>query len=75
MNYLFDPYFSISHSYIENESLKNKLIMQKSIKLYPKDIFNPKRDKAIECELIKKENDFYGKLYYNDYDNYLLFKE
>ena len=74
-NYILDPYFPISHSYIENESLKNKLIMEKSIKLFPKEIINVDSDKEIECEFIKNENAFYGKLYYNDYDNYLLFKE
>ena len=51
-NYVLDPYFPITHSYIENEDLKNKLIMEKSIKLYPKEIFNANNDKEIECELI-----------------------
>ena len=74
-NYVLDPYFSISHSYIKNESLKSKLIFEKSIKLCPKEIFNVVSDKEIECEFIKNENAFYGKLYYNDCGNYLLFKE
>ena len=74
-NYVTNPYFPINHSYIKNESLKSKLNMERSIKLYPKEFLSGNNDKEIECEFIKNENAYYGKLYYNNYGNYLLFKE
>ena len=73
-NYTVDPYFPITHSYIKNEILKKNLTMQKSIKLFQKDIFESDNDKEIECELIKNEKPFFGKLYYNNEKKYLLFK-
>ena len=74
-NYVFNPYFQITHSYINNELLKNKLSMEKSIKLYPKEFQIFEKDLEFECELLKNEDANYGKLYYNDSKNYLLFKE
>ena len=74
-NYIVDPYFPISHSYIENKVLNKKLTMEKSIKLYPKEFITSDNDKEFECELIKNEDIYYGKLYYNDSKNYLLFKQ
>ena len=74
-NYTVDPYFPITHSYIKNEVLKKNLTMEKSIKLFQKDIFESDNDEEIECELIKNEKPFFGKLYYNNTNKYLLFKE
>ena len=74
-NYIVDPYFSITHSYIENETLKRNLSMDKNIKLNKKDIKPLENDESIECEILKNEQGFFGKLYYNNFKGYLLFKE
>ena len=74
-NYTLDPYFPITHSYISDETLKRNLTYEKSIKLYPKEFLTQEDDIEIECELIKYEKAFYGKLYYNNICKYLLFKE
>ena len=74
-NFIVDPYFPITHSYIKEESLKNKLSMQKSIKIDKKELYNCEYNEEIECEIIKNENAYYGKIYYNDSNNYILFKE
>jgi hypothetical protein len=66
-NYIVDPYFSITHSYIENETLKRNLSMDKNIKLNKKDIKPLENDESIECEILKNEQGFFGKLYYNNY--------
>ena len=74
-NYVIDPYFSITHSYTKNEFLKKYLNKEKSIKLYEKEFYYLENDKQMECELLKNDSPFYGKLYFNDTKNYLLFKE
>ena len=74
-NFIINPYFKITHSFIKDESLKNNLIFQKSIKLYQKEFHYYENDIQIECEIIKNESIFYGKLYFNESKNYLLFKE
>ena len=74
-NYMVDPYFPITHSYIKKETLNKKLTMEKSIKLYPKELNPGENINEIECELIKNDKAFYGKLFYCFKDNYLLFKE
>ena len=74
-NFLLDPFFPITHSYIKDGSLKKVLNFQKSIKLYQKEFYYFENDKYVECEMLKNEIPFYGKLYYNDSKNYLIFKE
>ncbi len=74
-NFIVDPYFPITHSYIEEDSLKNKLNKQRSIKIDNKELYNSESDDEIECEIIKNESSNYGKLYFKESSNYLLFKE
>ena len=75
-NFIIDPYFSITHSYIDTDKhLIKHISMKKSIKLSKKEYPNLEKTKEIECELIKDEKAFYGKLYYNNSGKYLLFKE
>ena len=74
-NYIVNPYFPITHSYIDDEKLKRNLTMDKDIKLNKKEIKLFEKDELIECEILKNEKQFYGKLYYNNAKGYLLFKE
>ena len=74
-NYIVNPFFPLTHSYIENETLKKNLSMDKNIKLNKKDIKPFENDESIECEILKNEQGFFGKLYYNNSKGYLLFKE
>ena len=74
-NYTTDPCFPISHAYIKNETLKKNLTMEKSIKLFQKELNPGENSNEIECELLKSDKAFYGKLFYNFKENYLLFKE
>ena len=74
-NYIVNPYFPITHSYIDDEKLKRNLTMDKDIKLNKKEIKLFEKDELIECEILKNEKQFYGKLYYNNTKGYLLFKE
>ena len=69
------PYFPITHSYIKDEILNNILSFDKSISLFQKDFFIYENTNEIECELIKSDIAFYGKLYYKNSLNYLLFQE
>ena len=73
-NYMNSPYLQISHNYI-NDELNKKLKRKYSIKLIPKTFWYSETDKEIECEIIKNENTFFGKLIYNNDKNYFLFKE
>ena len=75
-NFVIDPYFEITHSYInEKNPLKKYINMKKSIKFQDKDIPIQETDEFIECEIIKNELAFYGKLFYNNSLDYLVFKE
>ena len=74
-NFTIDPYFPITHSYVNTGPLKNKLTKEKSIKSYPKEFPKIDYEKEFECELIKNENMYYGRLYYNETKNYILFQE
>ena len=78
-NFITNPYFNITHSYIQKDkNLKSLLSMKKSIKLYRKEFQNMDNDfdgSGIECEIIKNEMAYYGKLIFNENDNYLLFRE
>jgi hypothetical protein len=47
--------------------------MDKNIKLNKKDIKPLENDESIECEILKNEQGFFGKLYYNNFNGYLLF--
>ena len=75
-NYMTDLFLPITHSYINNEQLSKKLSRKSSIKLKQKEFPISENDnQMIECELLKNENTFYGKLIYNDKENYFLFRE
>ena len=73
-NFFTDPYLSITHSYVDSD-LNNKISRQKSIKLIEKAFPKSDNDKEIECEILKNENTYFGKLIYNNIENYLIFKE
>ena len=53
--------------------MKKNLKFEKNIKLKPKDFQYYENDVNIECEIIKNDVPFYGRLYYNKSKNYLLF--
>ena len=74
-NYIIDPYFPITHSYINKDPLKNKLTKEKSIKIFPKEFPKIDYDNEFECEILKNESIYYGRLYYNETKNFILFKE
>ena len=73
-NYFTDPFLPITHEYVDT-CLNNKLTRKNSIKLKQKDFPIFDKDNEIECELLKNENTFHGKLIYNETGNYLIFKE
>ena len=73
-NFLNDPFFPITHSYI-NAKIKKNLNIEKSIKLKKKEFHYYENDENIECEILKNEKGSYGKLYYSDTKDYLLFIE
>jgi hypothetical protein len=73
-NYFTDPFLSITHNYVD-KYLNDKISRKKSIKLKQKDLPEFTGDKEIECEILKNETSFYGKLIYNENGNYLMFKE
>ena len=75
-NFMQDPLFPITHSYIsENNNLKKLMNMNYSIKLKKKEIHCHENLNEIECELIRNEKIYFGKIFYKDSGNYLLFKE
>ena len=75
-NYFDDSFLTITHKYVnEDEQLKKFLTKKKSIKLSQKNFCYSESNKEIECELLKNESTFYGKLIYNESENYFLFKE
>ena len=75
-NYFDDSFLTITHKYVnEDEQLKKFLTKKKSIKLSQKNFYYSESNKEIECELLKNESTFYGKLIYNESENYFLFKE
>ena len=73
-NYVVDPYLPITHSYIENINLSN-ISLKKSINLKKKEFYKQKNTKEIECEIIRNEVGYFGKIIYDDKKKYLLFKE
>ena len=73
-NYFSDLFLTITHDYVDR-NLNDKLARKKSIKLKEKDLPEFVGDKVIECELLKNESTFYGKLEYNEKGNYFMFKE
>ena len=73
-DFFTDPFLPITHNYIKDE-LETKISRKKSIKLIQKNFPISQGDKQIECELLKNENTYYGKLNYNDSEEYFLFKE
>ena len=75
-NFVIDPYFDITHSYINgNNDLKKYINMKKSIKFQKKNIPIQETAEFIECEIIKNEISFYGKLFYDNSWDYFVFKE
>ena len=73
-NFIVDPYFPITHSYISNIN-KNNISLKKSINLKKKEFYKPENTKEIECEIIRNEVAYFGKIIYNDQKKYILFKE
>ena len=73
-NFVIDPYFQVTHSYIK-EINKNFLSFKKSIDLKKKKFLKPENTKEIECEIMRDEVAYYGKIIYNEQKKYLLFKE
>ena len=73
-NYFTDLYLPITHNYID-KYLNDKISRKKSIKLKQKDLPDFIDDKQLECEFLKNEASFYGKLIYNENRNYFMFKE
>ena len=73
-NYFADPFLKVTHEYVDTD-LNDKLTRKNSIKLKQKDFPSFENDKEIECELLKNENCYHGKLIYNESGNYLIFKE
>ena len=73
-NYFTDLFLPITHDYVD-KYLNDKISRKKSIKLKQKDLPQFIGDKKIECEILKNETSFYGKLIYNENGNYLMFKE
>jgi len=75
-NYMNDLFLPITHKYITDDVLSKKLSRKNTIKLKQKNFPISENDnQVIECELLKNENTFYGKLVYNDKENYFLFRE
>ena len=73
-NFVIDPYFPITHSYI-NKINKNNISWKKSINLQKKEFNKPENSKEIECEIIKNEVTYFGKIIFNEQKKYILFKE
>ena len=73
-NFVIDPYFPITHSYIDKIN-KNSISLKKSINLKKKVFLKPKIINEIECEIIRDEVAHFGKIMYNEQKKYLLFKE
>ena len=75
-NYITDIYFEITHSFIKTtDTLLRHINMKKSIKLNKKEYSDLENVHEIECELLRDEKACYGKLFYSDSEDYLLFKE
>ena len=67
LNYKFflDKYFPISHPYFYDYFLNGKIPLPKYLKLFPKkiDLSKNKSTTEIDCELIKMDKCYFGKIY------------